>query len=69
MDHIRKSEGHTQLIYALAVARRRGPKHEVTITQEAAEVIVNQFRKDKHQQKLQTLRIEKTNEQHDQTTR
>lgn len=61
-DYERKTTGHTQLLYALAQAKRRGPKAEVMITQEAAAEIVTQFRMEK---KLK----QKQHEQHNQTTR
>jgi hypothetical protein len=46
-DYQRKTTGHTQLLYALAQARRRGEKADVFISQEAAEEIVYQFRMEK----------------------
>lgn len=64
-DYTRKTTGHTQLLYALAQARRRGAKAEVMITQEAAEEIVHQFRKEK---KLK-LKLQTQNEQHHQIPR
>ena len=64
-DYTRKTTGHTQLLYALAQARRRGGKAEVMITQEAAEEIVHQFRMEK---KLK-LKLKNKYEQYDQTTR
>jgi hypothetical protein len=64
-DYTRKTTGHTQLLYALAQARRRGSKAEVMITQEAAEEIVYQFRMEK---KLK-LKLKNKDEQYDQTTR
>lgn len=64
-DYTRKTTGHTQLLYALAQARRRGAKAEVMITQEAAEEIVHQFRMEK---KLK-LKLKNKDEQYHQTTR
>ncbi len=64
-DYTRKTTGHTQLLYALAQARRRGDKADVFISQEAAEEIVHQFRKEK---KLK-LKLQNKDEQHNQTTR
>ena len=64
-DYTRKTTGHTQLLYALAQARRRGAKAEVMITQEAAEEIVHQFRMEK---KLK-LKLQTQNEQHNQIPR
>jgi hypothetical protein len=64
-DYARKTTGHTQLLYALAQARRRGVKAEVMITQEAAEEIVLQFRMEK---KLK-LKLQNKNEQHHQVSR
>jgi flavoprotein len=46
-DYVRKTTGHTQLLYALAQARRRGEKADVFISQQAAEEIVIQFRLEK----------------------
>lgn len=63
-DYSRKTTGHTQLLYALAQARRRGPRAEVFITQDAAEEIVHQFRKER---KLK-LKLKNKNEQYDKTT-
>lgn len=64
-DYTRKTTGHTQLLYALAQARRRGDKADVFISQEAAEEIVHQFRMEK---KIK-LKLKNKDEQYHQTTR
>jgi hypothetical protein len=64
-DYHRKTTGHTQLLYALAQAKRRGQNSDVMISQEAAEEIVTQFRMEK---KLK-LKLQNKNEQHDQVSR